>query len=118
MHVLSISVFRFSIRSRTVAAKTAVAPLVQATSSMSLENQSERPAVLSPTLSASSMFSAYSVSSTVMRDNAEYHVFIVEDNIINQTVLKRQLIKAGILGEVGFFWGRKRLESRRLIMRL
>lgn len=33
---------------------------------------------------------------TPIEDSGTEHVLIVEDNLINQTVLKRQLIKAGL----------------------
>jgi hypothetical protein len=46
--------------------------------------------------SGSTMSSVSSVDSTVTASDDALHILIVEDNVINQTVLKRQMIKAGL----------------------
>ncbi|WVQ73808.1 hypothetical protein IAR50_003389 [Cryptococcus sp. DSM 104548] len=88
------SVFRFFIKTRTVSPPNAMAAFGE-------------PTALIP-ISASSPSSSYSMSrtssvqtSTKPRLQAEGdHILIVEDNLINQTVLKRQLVKAGLSCDV------------------
>ncbi|WVQ79030.1 hypothetical protein IAT38_001122 [Cryptococcus sp. DSM 104549] len=94
------SVFRFFIKTSTVAAPSALAALMEASSLGSISGITAQ--TLSPTssqeMSRSSSMSTGTVSSG--ETNSVDHILIVEDNIINQTVLKRQLVKAGLTCDV------------------
>ncbi|WWC87709.1 uncharacterized protein L201_002601 [Kwoniella dendrophila CBS 6074] len=107
------SVFRFFIKTRTVAPPSALASYVEATNlgalkSPSATNYSSIPASSSPlpsplpSPSPSIMSSGTSSSSPTPppTNNEAEHILIVEDNIINQTVLKRQIVKAGLTCDV------------------
>lgn len=90
------SVFRFFIKTRAVTPPSAIAAMVASTSTPRLEyvqRQSETSGEMTPTLS---MSSSQSIGSMVETDWTTQHILIVEDNLINQTVLKRQLVKAGL----------------------
>ena len=86
------SVFRFFIKTRTEAPPSPLAQLVDADVGPR-RDPGDTPASGSATISVSS-----SVSGDLIKDTdwSTYHILIVEDNIINQTVLKRQLLKAGL----------------------
>ena len=86
-----ISVFRFFIKTCTVEPTSALAAMVAATASPSLESYT-----MTPTSSVLSATSVTSTSSSIPDDTPDLHILIVEDNIINQTVLKRQIVKAGL----------------------
>lgn len=104
------STFRFFIKTRTIAQPTPLAALVEPTSSVALIDGPSRsnststiPSVsaiesrsMTRTSSIVSTPSAMSIGSTDLDDVDGFHILIVEDNIINQTVLKRQLVKAGL----------------------
>ncbi|ODO09252.1 hypothetical protein I350_02852 [Cryptococcus amylolentus CBS 6273] len=88
------SVFRFFIKTRAVSPPTAMAAFVE-------------PTALTP-ISASTPSSSFSMSRTssnqtpkklVSREEDD-RILVVEDNLINQTVLKRQLVKAGLSCDV------------------
>ena len=98
------STFRFFVKTRAVAPKSAIAAMVDATSSatrpeLSRDNslQSAQSGAMTPALSVSSN---QSMGSYADNDWSDHHILIVEDNIINQTVLKRQLVKAGLTCDV------------------
>lgn len=88
------STFRFFIQTRTITPPSPIAAMVEASQTTS------RPESIRA--DSGTMTPAHSVSSNVsmgsMQDDdwTEQHILIVEDNIINQTVLKRQLVKAGL----------------------
>jgi len=86
-----IAVFRFFIQTRTIAPPSLLASMVEATSGTSEVSQ-----VMRPTYSTTSTSSAVSNGSSSAEGMQDLHILIVEDNIINQTVLKRQLVKAGL----------------------
>ncbi|WVQ94591.1 hypothetical protein IAU59_001671 [Kwoniella sp. CBS 9459] len=80
------SVFRFFIKSRTAAPPAAPKTLEQSTAALTISAPSS---TLSPARAA-----------VPEPSNAELHLLVVEDNIINQTVLKRQIIKNGLTCDV------------------
>ncbi|ORX36287.1 hypothetical protein BD324DRAFT_628177 [Kockovaella imperatae] len=104
------SVFRFFIQTRAVAPIIAPIPeLVTATSNLSIGSNassassvslSQRSTSVSPSHSMSPAASVLSSSSPPPTHTRSLHILIVEDNIINQTVLKRQIIKAGLSCDV------------------
>ena len=85
--------FRFFVKVRTAAPLSPIAAMVQATTP---------PAPIRPSpiqelsRSGSTMSSVSSVDSNATASDDALHILIVEDNVINQTVLKRQMIKAGL----------------------
>lgn len=90
------SVFRFFIKTRAVTPPSPIAAMVASTSTPNIEmirRESSMSGAATPTLSISSSQSIGSMADT---DWSTQHVLIVEDNAINQTVLKRQLVKAGL----------------------
>ena len=93
------STFQFYIQARAVAPPT-LDSLVSAASSVSLDASASglsRPTYMNPTPSSASGISSIILSkSPPPQGMAPLHILIVEDNIINQTVLKRQIIKAGL----------------------
>jgi hypothetical protein len=90
------SVFRFFIKASTVAP-----PVRPALSVGALAEHNSQEA---PDITHSSAFSTTTSSSSVFKSTTtpppeelkNMHVLVVEDNLINQKVLKRQLIKAGL----------------------
>ncbi|KAK6907214.1 hypothetical protein I203_101204 [Kwoniella mangroviensis CBS 8507] len=97
------SVFRFFIKTRTVTPSSALAAYVEAANlgalrspaNPSFTRSSPSPSIISGGTGSSSMSTSPSLESTFAE-----HVLIVEDNIINQTVLKRQIVKAGLTCDV------------------
>ena len=89
------STFRFFIQTRTITPPSAIASMVEASHAVPKRGSSMRTdsGSVTPALSVSSNVS---MGSMVDDDWTEQHILIVEDNIINQTVLKRQLVKAGL----------------------
>ncbi|WWC60138.1 uncharacterized protein I303_102702 [Kwoniella dejecticola CBS 10117] len=101
------SVFRFFIKTRCVAPPSALAAYVEAASLGALRSPTSAsfgaPSSPSPSPSisiASSGTSSLSGPATTLSETALEHILIVEDNIINQTVLKRQIVKAGLTCDV------------------
>ena len=89
-----MKVFRFFIKTCTVRPPSALAAMVEATSHPGSEPAESGPMTPSSSLASTpSIFSAGSPEPDVVLD---LHILIVEDNIINQTVLKRQIFKAGL----------------------
>ncbi|OCF34679.1 hypothetical protein I316_03722 [Kwoniella heveanensis BCC8398] len=94
------SVFRFFIKTRTVAPPSALAAYVEAASLNALRSPSAPPPrSITASPSIASTPSSASALTPPPGDAAE-HILIVEDNIINQTVLKRQIVKAGLTCDV------------------
>lgn len=116
------SVFRFFIKTSTTAGKLQI-DLPAITQSDTLPNALESPALSiisgrsTPSRPSSAMSSTSSTSALApstattptppggaiggaavasAEDTKRLHILIVEDNIINQTVLKRQIVKAGL----------------------
>ncbi|WVR03976.1 hypothetical protein IAU60_000975 [Kwoniella sp. DSM 27419] len=92
------SVFRFFIKTRTVAPPSALAAYVEAVSLGTLH---------SPGVASARTGSSPSVTDGAASPPPDHapggtgeHILIVEDNIINQTVLKRQIVKAGLTCDV------------------
>lgn len=101
------SVFRFYIRTRTVAPPSAIASMIEATSDIKLDVPPTSPtSVSSSSASISSAVMTPTGSSFVSTDTPppdgmeNLHLLVVEDNIINQTVLKRQILKSGMTCDV------------------
>ncbi|KAK8861422.1 hypothetical protein IAR55_002241 [Kwoniella newhampshirensis] len=93
------TVFRFFIKTRTVAPPSALASYMAAISLNSSGMASSF--LMTPSSSvASSRASSASSAATPPLDGGSEHILIVEDNIINQTVLKRQIVKAGLTCDV------------------
>lgn len=93
-----IVVFRFFIKTRTVSQPSALAAMVEATygSASSIS--------MTPSFSLVSSPSVASTTGTPPPEEvADLHILIVEDNVINQTVLKRQILKAGLTCDGGLF---------------
>ncbi|OCF32334.1 hypothetical protein I316_06002 [Kwoniella heveanensis BCC8398] len=80
------SVFRFFIKSRTAAPPAVPQTLEQSTAALTLSTPSS---TLSPARVA-----------VPEPSTSDLHLLVVEDNIINQTVLKRQIIKNGLTCDV------------------
>ncbi|WVQ94712.1 hypothetical protein IAU59_001792 [Kwoniella sp. CBS 9459] len=94
------SVFRFFIKTRTVAPPSALAAYMEATSLNALKSPSgpiSRSMTISPSIASTP--SSASAPTPPLEGEGE-HILIVEDNIINQTVLKRQIVKAGLTCDV------------------
>ncbi|WVF66906.1 hypothetical protein IAT40_001649 [Kwoniella sp. CBS 6097] len=94
------SVFRFFIKTRTVAPPSALAAYVEAASLDALRSRTvpiSRSITASPSIASTP--SSASAPTPPPEGMAE-HILIVEDNIINQTVLKRQIVKAGLTCDV------------------
>lgn len=85
------SVFRFFIKTRAVAPPSAIAALVESSPLKPISATSP-----SSSLAMSRSSSRSTNVTTPIEGSGTEHVLIVEDNLINQTVLKRQLIKAGL----------------------
>jgi CheY-like chemotaxis protein len=102
--ILSFTVFRFFVQVRTVAPLSPIGAMINATASDILIRPSINPistdSQSGTATPASTMSMVSSVNSfntvTASSEAEELHILIVEDNIINQTVLKRQMIKAGL----------------------
>lgn len=92
IHRLPPKVFRFFIKTRAVAPPSAIAALIESSSPL----KSKSPSCPSPSLPMSRSSSRSTNVGTPIEDSGTEHVLVVEDNLINQTVLKRQLIKAGL----------------------
>lgn len=84
-------VFRFFIKTRAVAPPSAIAALVESSPLKPISATSP-----SSSLAMSRSSSRSTNVTTPIEGSGTEHVLIVEDNLINQTVLKRQLIKAGL----------------------
>lgn len=91
------SVFRFFIKSRTTAPSSPIGALVQSTASSSSSTATRS---LTPDSSIDSTSDIVMTSTPPPDDIQDLHILIVEDNIINQTVLKRQIVKAGLTCDV------------------
>lgn len=91
------SVFRFFIQARAIA-PPARPPLLPTAES------SNGSATSTSTIASSNSSIVLTSASPPPEGVDELHILIVEDNIINQTVLKRQIIKAGLTcdGEFGY----------------
>jgi hypothetical protein len=88
------SVFRFFIKTRAIHPPSPIAAMVETTSAMTIDmSRNSSPSGAATPLSATS---SQSMGSMADDDWSDHHILIVEDNIINQTVLKRQLVKAGL----------------------
>ncbi|WWD16672.1 hypothetical protein CI109_101102 [Kwoniella shandongensis] len=96
------TVFRFFIKTRTVAPPSALASYMEAASLGAIGSSTMSSSfTMTPSSSiASSRASSMSSSATPSMDGGNEHILIVEDNIINQTVLKRQIVKAGLTCDV------------------
>ncbi|WVW79980.1 hypothetical protein I302_101953 [Kwoniella bestiolae CBS 10118] len=97
------SVFRFFIKTRTVAPPTALAAYVEAASPGALRSPSNStfpPPSPSPSIMSTESGSSSNPTPPPPEDLNAEHILIVEDNVINQTVLKRQIVKAGLTCDV------------------
>ena len=90
------STFRFFIQTRTITPPSAIAVMVEASHLARPIPQHSDSANSGSVTPAISLSSNTSMGSMLDDDWTEQHILIVEDNIINQTVLKRQLVKAGL----------------------
>ncbi|KAL1410450.1 hypothetical protein Q8F55_004461 [Vanrija albida] len=95
------STFRFYIRTRTAAPSWRLEPATTPTRAVMPSVPINTPmetslAPMSSPLAHMAMTHA-ATTHTAIRDAAALRVLVVEDNIINQTVLKRQMIKAGLV---------------------
>jgi hypothetical protein len=98
-------VFRFFVKTSAVASPTAISVSSPADRESPTPTSIATTATPSPSLTAASATSSatsISASDIVTTGSpppdgiADLHILIVEDNIINQTVLKRQITKAGL----------------------
>ncbi|WWC68787.1 uncharacterized protein I206_102722 [Kwoniella pini CBS 10737] len=96
------SVFRFFIKTRCVAPPSALAAYVEAASLGALRSPAAASFGIPPSPSPSIVSNGTSSASspTPPPEGLMEHILIVEDNIINQTVLKRQIVKAGLTCDV------------------
>ncbi|WVR03013.1 hypothetical protein IAU60_000002 [Kwoniella sp. DSM 27419] len=83
------SVFRFFIQTRTGPPKLTQEALEESTAALRISN----PTVSKPT-------PTLEPAAPTRQATSDLHLLVVEDNIINQTVLKRQIIKAGLTCDV------------------
>lgn len=86
------SVFRFFIQTRTVSPPDTTVPIQAPTPEYPFD--STRTAPTTPPIIPTNSPLPAGISTSKL------HILIVEDNIINQTVLKRQIIKAGLTCDV------------------